>query len=171
MTTRNFALEPARDDELTPQRLRFAREIALHGDRLRAASSGGISTATTKSGLTSAANRLLSLDAVQDEIEKQRKLINSALNISDKRILAELASVGFGNICDIFDSKGGMKNIAELSEHTQRAIKSVRVKIGAAGDEIVSIEMHPKLPALQQLVSIKGMADNKKQDIKIKVEL
>lgn len=171
-TVRNYALEPARCDELTPMRVKFAREMAIHGDRARAAANSNLTKSKTRGALVAGANRQLALEVVQEEIEKQRKIVNSALDISEKRILAEVSCVAFGNICDIFDSKGGMKPISDLSEHTRRAIKSVKVKTGMAGDEVISIEMHPKLPALQQLIAIKGMADGAKdKGIRVKIEL
>lgn len=151
----------------TPLKRAFAKEMAKHGKREKAAIAAGVALHHAQD----AAAHLAIQPIVQDMIEEERQKLASKLDISDRRILAEIAAVGFGNICDVFDDQGRMRNVKQLNKATQRAIKSVRVKISQAGDEIVSIEMHPKLPALQQLVAIKGMDKESNKGVRIKVDL
>ena len=120
--------------------------------------------------------QLLEREDVQHKIATERKRLRGVLDVSDRRVVAEIAAIGFGNICEVFNEDGSLKPIKELSEATQRSIKTLKVKVTQDDEEvtqqIVTIEMHPKLPALQQLVAIKGLGDGEKnKEVKVKVDI
>ena len=101
-------------------------------------------------------------------VEHFKIQVSKKLDISENRILAEMAAMGFSNVANLFNEHGGHKRIDQMDKATQRAIKKVKtrryVERNGPGDddfeevEIMEIEMHPKLPALQRIAEIKGMA-------------
>jgi hypothetical protein len=107
-------------------------------------------------------------------LQHAREVIAAKLDISENRILAEMAAIGFSNAANLFNEHGVPKNIADMDIPTQRAIKKVVTKryierTGAGDDdyeevEVQTIEFHPKLPALQKIAEIKGMCAPKDTD-------
>lgn len=110
-----------------------------------------------------------------------RQAQSAKLDISENRILAEMAAIGFSNAANLFDEHGCPKNIADMDIPTQRAIKKVTTKRyierTGAGDndyeevEIQTIELHPKLPALQKIAEIKGMTAPDDKNLQRPVEV
>lgn len=155
---------------------RFVRCYAKYNNITYAALEAGYAHNTARR----TGKQLLERVDVQLKLEIERKRLRGILDVSDKRVVAEIAAIGFGNICEVFNDDGSLKPINELSEASQRAIKTLKVKVTEEITEsseritqqIVTIEMHPKLPALQQLVAIKGLGDGEKnKEVKVKVDI
>lgn len=122
------------------------------------------------------AYKLLQKELVQRAYEHHKHILGRKIDISENRILAEVAAIGFGNLRDTV--KGGrLLGLEEMPEATQRAIKKIQVRRlvhrkDEEPEEIVSIEMHPKLPALETIMKLKGMTEeNKNQPINVTVNI
>ena len=118
---------------------------------------------------------------VAGTLREHRAVQAGKLDISENRLLAEFASIGFSNAANLFDEHGTPKNISDMDIPTQRAIKSVTVKrfierTGKGEDdyedvEIQKIELHPKLPALIKIAEIKGIAQSVDKNMQKPVEV
>lgn len=157
----------------------------IHGDKsaaYRAAfNCGGMKEAT----IHRRAIELFKKPHIAACLEQVREKQAAKLDISENRILAEMAAIGFSNAANLFDEHGRAKRINDMDIPTQRAIKSVKVKryierTGSGDDdyeevEIQTIELHPKLPALQKIAEIKGMCapkdDGKHRPVNVNVNI
>ena len=94
-----------------------------------------------------------------------RSKCSQKLDISENRVLAEIASIAFSDVGDLEDNNGHFFGIKQLKPATRRAIQSVKVKRflertaegGFEAVEITEIKFHPKLPALAKICEIKGI--------------
>ncbi len=109
----------------------------------------------------SSAYKILSRPDVFKVIEYFRSKFNDALDISEKRVLAELAACGLYNIADAFDDEGKMLKPHEMTPATSRAMQSYRCKTTTdnEGNEITQAEVMfaNKISALKTIAEIKGM--------------
>ncbi|WP_333609341.1 terminase small subunit [Arsukibacterium sp.] len=149
----------------------FARSFALHGDATRARSEAGY--AETKYARQEAWKLLLN-QTTQKAYEHYRAKAAEKLDISENRILAEMAAMGFSNLAGYYAAGTQLKPLDELTPAQQRAIQKIKTKrylerTGAGPEdfeevEIMQIELHPKLPALKMIAEIKGMSAPKDAD-------
>ena len=91
---------------------------------------------------------------VQSRIGELKKKKAEKINISENRILEEIAAIAFSDVGELEGEYGGFIGLKHLKPATRRAIRSIKYKRfiedGKAG-EIISIEFHPKLPALEKI--------------------
>lgn len=151
----------------------FVTEYAKTNNKTLSAIKAGYNEARAcKEGI-----RLLKRDDVIDMLEVERARLRGRVDVSDRRLFAEIGAIGFGNICDLTNEDGTLKPLNNLPEATQRAIKSIKIKNvknedGEYVQQVVGIEMHPKLPALQLLVAIKGLDDSEaSKETRIKIDI
>lgn len=94
--------------------------------------------------------RLLTNANIKLEIEKRQKELSSNLNITQEKIVQELALLGFSSLADIFDIdslKAGELKIKDASDET--VFKCIAdIKIGKSG---VSVKAYDKIRALELL--------------------
>ncbi|MCX6178156.1 MAG: terminase small subunit [Chlorobiales bacterium] len=144
------------EHRLTPKQDQFCREYLVDMNATQAAIRAGYSAKTADR----IGAELLGKTWVSAMVEELKKKRAEKLDISENRILAEIASIAFSNVGDLVDDNGKFIEIKKLKPSTLRAIKSVRrkrfVEDGREG-EIISIEFHPKLPALEKICEIKGI--------------
>lgn len=150
--------------KLSKQRAEFARLFAVTGDATNSRLQAGYADHGAN---RQEAYRLLQDAKIQQAIEHYKAAAAKKLDISENRILAEMAAMGFSNVANLFNDQGGHKRIADMDIATQRAIKKIKTRryMESTGPEpedmeeveITEIEMHPKLPALQKIAEIKGM--------------
>lgn len=162
------------DIKLTFKRDIFARYYAQTGDAANSRIQAGFKGHSNAFRNSNEGYKLLQYKEVQRAVEYYRSKLSEKMDISENRLLAEMAAMGFSNIAKLFHDNGDMKKIAEVDEATQRAIKSVKtrrqiVRNGKELDdydeyEIQQIDLHPKLPALQQIADIKGMTKAKDKE-------
>lgn len=144
----------------------FARLFAVTGDATNSRLEADY--ADNPSSNRQEAYKLLLNPKIQLAVDHYRAEASKKLDISENRILAEMAAMGFSNVARLFNEQGGHKRIDQMDMATQRAIKKVKTrrymeKNGPDPEdmeevEITEIEMHAKLPALQRIAEIKGMA-------------
>lgn len=150
--------------KLSKQQAEFARLFAVSGDATNSRLQAGY--ADHKANVNEA-YKLLQNVKVQQAVEHYKAQAAKKLDISENRILAEMAAMGFSNVANLFNEHGGHKRLQDMDKATQRAIKKVKTRryLERTGPddedmeevEIMEIEMHNKLPALQKIAEIKGM--------------
>lgn len=86
------------------------------------------------------------------------------LDISDARVIAEIAAIAFSDVGQLEGDDGNFMGLKKLDAATRRAVKSVKYKRVVEGkgedvtvSQITEIEMHPKLAALNKICEIKGI--------------
>lgn len=109
-----------------------------------------------KSDLTARTNasKLLTKTNIQEYISEKQKEIEERTEITQKKIIQELAKIALFNIKDIYNENGTLKKITELDDDTAKAISGVKIlqKAGAmkisinpeGKDEEVPIEHIPE---------------------------
>jgi len=151
---------------LTHKRETFARLYVERGDASKAYREAFPSSQNWKDKTVwEAASRLLKDSKVLARITELKSKRAQKLDISENRVLAEIASVAFSNVAELEADHGGFAGLKTLKPATQRAIQSVKFKRylerktegGFEEVEITEIKMHPKLPALEKICEIKGI--------------
>jgi len=122
----------------------------------RAALSAGYS----KSSAHDTGWKLLKKPEIQAEIKRLIKIREKKLNITDKRIIEELAMSAFSDPRDYYDENGNLLPIQELSERAAKALAEFTVRKGKDGDMIIKIKRNNKLSALETLARIHNMFYN-----------
>lgn len=165
--------------KLTQKRESFARLYVEYGDASKAYREAFPSSHMWKDKTVwEAASRLIKDSKVLARIEELKKSRAQKLDISENRILAEIAAIAFSDVGELEGEQGGFKGLKSLSAATRRAVKSVKFKRYVEGKgeeaklvEITHVEMHPKLPALEKICEIKGITAPPKQDRPVNVNV
>ena len=142
--------------KLTEKQKRFVAEYLVDLNATQAAIRAGYSPKT--------ANRIgsqnLSKVDVQAEIEKRRATLRNKLEITQEKVLEELAAIAFANGADFATvNQNGIVRItptSELPDEKRKAIASI--KEGQYGTEV---KVHDKVKALELLAKHLGMFDSK----------
>lgn len=144
---------------------KFARNMALTGNASQSRTDAGYKKHPNPQINATNAWLLLQKVNVQKAYDYHRARVSEKMDISENRILAEMAAVGFSNVAKMF-SNGALISVEKMDTPTQRAIKSVKVSRhfeGPKGEEeqveVIAIEMHPKMVALKQIAEIKKMTE------------
>jgi translation elongation factor EF-G len=151
--------------KLTQKRETFARLYVEYGDASKAYREAFPSAQKWKDqAVWVKASELLKDGKVSVRIEELKQKRAQKLDISENRLLAEIAAIAFSDVGELADEQGGFKGLKSLSPAMRRAIKSVRFKRYVEGKgeeaqqvEIIQVDMHPKLPALERICEIKGI--------------
>lgn len=90
-----------------------------------------------------ASSRMLRNVKVQEYISEKQKEIEERTEITQDKVIKELANIAFFNIKNIYNNNGTLKAIKDIDEETIRAISSVKV-LQKAGAMKISIDMEGK---------------------------
>jgi len=74
-----------------------------------------------------AATRLFKHPAVKAVLAKSRKKLMKKFEISEERVLQEMACIAFLDIADLFNDDGSLKPISEIPEETRRALAGLEI--------------------------------------------
>ncbi len=147
--------------KIDPKHDSFARHYAMSNNQTKSY----LHAYGETRGATQSAAALMKRKPVILAIEYYRIKLSQALDISEARILAELAAIGFARPTDALDEYGDVLNPGDMSEATKRAISEYKVKVvnttmDDKGNEVRIIEKSVKLGnkavALRLLTEIKG---------------
>ena len=153
--------------KLTPKRMRFVDEWLIDFNGKQAAIRAGYSAKTAEA----TAARLLRNVKVQAEISRRQKDLQRRTEVSQERVVKELARIAFADVTDyayvmqaIIERDGVkvpvesavMKETCDLTDDQRAAIASI--KQGANG---VEIKLHDKIKALELLGRHIGMFNDK----------
>ena len=80
-----------------------------------------------KSDLTARTNgsKLLTNTNIQNYISEKQKEIEKRTEVTQDRVIQELANIAFLDIRKLYNDSGGLKNIQNIDEKTVRAISSI----------------------------------------------
>jgi translation elongation factor EF-G len=151
---------------LTHKREAFARLYVEHGDASKAYREAFPSSQKWKDeSVWQKSSTLLKDVKVQSRVEELKSKRSQKLDISENRVIAEIAAIAFQDIGEVEGEHGGFAGLKALKPATRRAIQSVKFKRylerkkegGFEEVEVTEIKMHPKLPALDKICEIKGI--------------
>lgn len=163
---------------LPPKQERFVAEYLIDLNASQAALRAGYSTRTAGQQ----AHELLKKPEIASAIQRAKVKRAKRVEITQDRVLRELAAVAFSNVADVIEvSDAGevsVRNLAKLPQRTQRAIESIKQvkseRLAPDGGEPLQtvrleIKMHGKNPALQRLCEHLGMLAPKKLEHTLEV--
>ena len=160
-------------DKLTPKQEMFCKEYLVDLNATQAAIRAGYSEKTAQEQ----AARLLSNVIIQAEIQARMEKRVDRTEITQDKVLMELAILAFSDLADyldIIEDTGAIraKSFEEMKGNKSRAIESIKedrvIKENANGDSVtvydkVSFKLHSKIRALELLGKHLGMfVDNVK---------
>jgi len=151
---------------LSLRRQRFIEEYFVDFNAIQAAARAGMNS---KSG-----QRTLRVPEVQKAIAARMRDLRHRNNITQDRVVAQMARIAFGDIRSLFDEQGNLRPIHELSEDESAMIEALDVIEGKAEEGNVllqtkKVKLASKLAYLERLGKYKGLF-NDKIEIEAKVE-
>lgn len=142
--------------KLTDKQKRFVDEYLVDLNATAAAKRAGYSEKTAYS----MGQRLLKKVEIQAAIQKRQAKLRGKLEITQERVLEELAAIAFANGTDFATiTHNGLVRLtptSELPDEKRKAIASI--KEGQYGTEV---KVHDKVKALELLAKHLGMFDSK----------
>ncbi|MGE6580387.1 terminase small subunit [Vreelandella aquamarina] len=148
---------------LTARQSRFVDEYLIDLNATQAAIRAGYS----EKGANATAARLLANVSIQVAIQERMKDRESRTEITQDRVLKELARLGFADLRDIFTSSGHLKQPSEWSDAMGAAVSSVEVVIRPSGEfdedgrpeveHVHKIKLWDKNSALEKIAKHLGM--------------
>lgn len=101
-----------------------------------------------KSDLTARTNasKLLTNTNIQKYISEKQKEIEKRTEITQDKIIQELAKIALFNIKDIYNENGTLKKITELDDDTAKAISGVKILQKAGAMKISLSKTNDEIP-------------------------
>lgn len=138
----------------------FAQAYVAHGNIADAAEAAGYNGKNRQS-LTVMGLRLYQEPWVKSRIQEIRDDLLHELKITQRKVLGELARIGFVDIGSITDDDGDILPLHKISVDTRRAISSYKVKRSTFGEDGESVErevrFESKSGALEKLGKHAGL--------------
>lgn len=152
-TNTNNGVDP-KQDHITKSML-FAKYYVWNNlNATRAAKLAGYS----KRSASEIGYELLRKPQVKAEIARLIAIREKNLQVTDERIIEELAMSAFSDPRDYYDDDGNLLPIQKLSENAAKALAEFTVTQGRNGnDTVVKIKQNSKQAALDTLARIKNM--------------
>lgn len=138
-------------NKLTPKQQRFIDEYLVDLNATQAAIRAGYSEKTAN---RIGAQNLSKLD-IQAEIQKRRNKLQNKLEVTQERIVQELASIAFANGADFAKVKGNAVIIVPTDELPKEKLPAIAgIKENQYG---IEIKLHDKVKALELLGKYLGV--------------
>lgn len=148
---------------LTPKQARFVEEYLIDLNATRAAIRSGYSEKTARQ--TGAEN--LSKPDIFTAISDAQAKRSARTHITQDRVLAELAKIGFSDLRKVLTTGGGLRSPEDWDDETAGAISSLEVVVRSDGSQdedgnrilehVHKIKAWDKLSALEKLGKHLGM--------------
>ena len=133
---------------LTPKQKRFVAEYLTDLNATQAAIRAGY----PPSSANEMACHLLAKSNIEEIVAAGIARRNARVEVTQDRVIAELARIGFADTRDLYHEDGTPKAPNELDPHTAAAVSSVEtvIRVGKDGKEEATyrLRLHPKVPAL-----------------------
>ena len=160
-------------DELNEKQKRFAKEYVKDFNGKQAAIRAGYSEVSS----SSTASELLTYPKVQAAIQKEIQKRNKRIEVTQDRVVEELAKIGFSDIKDVVEWDGDSTRIKDSSEvdgtiiaeitDIETFIKSIPGGKGKEPKQMLNrtkkVKLHDKMKALELLARHMGMLKDVKQ--------
>jgi phage terminase small subunit len=134
---------------MTPKRQRFVDEYLIDLNATQAAIRAGYSAKTAGS----IGEENLKKPEIADAIAARQAKVAEKLEITQERIAAELAKIGFADVRQLFDDEGNLKKLSELDDKAAACISSIDLSDG----DIAKVRLWDKRAALVDLGKHLGM--------------
>jgi phage terminase small subunit len=145
---------------LTPKQHRFVKEYLVDLNATQAAIRAGFSAKTAEQ----AGSRLLRNVKVKAALEQEQASLAERTEITQERVLQELAKIGFADVRRMFTPGGNLLPPTDLNDDMAAAVQSVEVVVrrapgGEQGEveHVHKIKLNDKLGALTQIGRHLGM--------------
>lgn len=110
--------------ELTLREEKFINELLICGDAIEAALRANYSPVSA----SRMSKLLLSSPKIKKELDIRRAKLSRKYEISQQKVLEEMAKIAFSNVQDFYDESGNLKNITDLPRDVAASLSSVKVK-------------------------------------------
>ena len=141
---------------LTPKQERFVSEWIVDCNGSRAAIAAGFSPRSSRQ----IAAEYLAKPNIQRAIAERQEQLGANLEITQERVLRELARIAFGDARDAMEWSAGrirVKDSAELTDAAAAMIAEVSEIKAEHGTSHVRLKLHSKTEALRQLARHLGL--------------
>jgi len=112
-------------EKLTDKQLVFVGEYLTNGHSYTKAAA--IAYACSDDNAKSAGHSAMTSKVVRKEIDRRLALKLRRFDITEERIIQELACIAFFDFGELLDEEGRLKDIDCIPEHTRRAIASLEI--------------------------------------------
>lgn len=134
---------------LTEKEFRFAEHYLCTFNATEAAKEAGYSTHSARQQ----GYENLTKPYIKEYLQYRAKPHLASLEVTQERVIKELATIAFSNVFDFLNSDWSLKNIEELTLEKTGAIKTVQKLENGHG-----LQLYDKLAALEKLLEL---AENK----------
>lgn len=147
---------------LTAKQERFVAEYLIDLNATQAAIRAGYS----EKGANVQGSKLLANANIQAAIQEAQAKRSNRTEITQDRVLQELARIGFSNLQDVMTSCGNLMGVSDWTEDAARAIASVEIVTKPGGvdesgnrevEHVAKIKTWDKLAALDKIARHLGM--------------
>ena len=160
-----LGLKMPNNSDLSAKQRRFIEEYLVDMNGTQAAIRAGYSPRSARV----AASRLLMKDNIANALAERRAKISSKLEVTAKRVIAELAALGFANIADFYreneDGTLAVDTDALLDPARAAAITQVDVQTAADGAQSIKIKLADKKAALVELGKHLGLFNERPEPL------
>lgn len=149
--------------KLTPKQALFVVEYLKDLNQVQAAIRAGYSEASAENN----AHRLMEVEGIKQAIASATAKRLNDLEITNERILRELACIAFINAKSFYDDHGNLKPVSQWTDEMGAAVGSIEtiLKNAEAGDGIIDrvfkFRKWSKEKALEMLMKHRGMLEDK----------
>ena len=160
---RKYAIKSAENSDLNQRQQKFAAEYVKSGNATRAAIKAGYSVDTAYAQ----SHKLLKHVGIAAKIQRIRDASLRRIEVSNDRVVQEIARIAFSDVRRLFDEDGQLKPVKDWSDEDAAAVKSIQVvrRPGVGKDEpdeyVHKIMLWDKPTALQKLGDHMGMFERK----------
>lgn len=109
--------------DLTGKQKRFCDEYLIDFNATQAAIRSGYSVKTAYS----IGDENLRKPEIQEYIKNKQQRVSNRLDISQERILKELASIAFSDVRQFYDESGALKSIKDLADEDAASLAGLKV--------------------------------------------
>ena len=141
---------PPTNGKLTPKQKKFVEEYLIDLNATQAAIRAGYSVKTAEW----IGPQLLGKSHVSKEIQRATQLREQRTQITQDRVVKEIARLGFSDLRKLFDANGNLKPLHELDDDTAAALAGVDVVVTGDGENVLQvkkIKLWDKNSALEKL--------------------
>jgi phage terminase small subunit len=142
--------------KLTPKQKCFCDEWLIDMNATQAAIRAGYSKKTANEQ----GARLLANVSVKDYIKKKQSKLADKIEITQERILQELAKIALSDIREFYNPDGSLKNISELSDAAAAALSGIEVDelFEGFGDERRQVGYTKKIKRWDKVAAIANIS-------------
>lgn len=145
--------------ELTDKQKRFCEEYLVDLNATQAAIRAGYSEDTARS----IGSENLTKPDIQEYIQERQKQLQNRLEITQEKVLQELAKIAFVDIREVFGPDNQLHDMRQLDDNTSAAVSTVKTNEIMSDGMVIGhsreVKFHSKINALDLLGKHLGLYD------------